>query len=525
MLGRSWLTTALFLAFALTGLTLSFSVHNAGDGAAAVGSAETRTIAPPVAAATAAAAAAAASSRSPDSSEEAARSEQKRLGGRSAVVKERGATTLPDAFPLFPLPVHHLEYPYDFAAVESAGFVCESPSTLLKGGGAAYRLRSCYNATACHGYVEVRLLDRADAAQQQQRVSGDAGWDAWLRANVGPDSFRLVWMSEEEMAMAYQEYDKEGSGGGPLYRLRFAFTRPGVYKARFKLELSEYWGVNEAHHNTAHWKNKEVAYLPAYACTAILPVLRSPQPRTKLGRWVKRALPLASRVKGSEWQWAVYGEEQPLGSYTPKQAAACLRQTRADFPVQVRVVGDSQARSVYHALKGLLAQEDASWDVVRRKVANASTAVAGGDISLKYTADMFLEDLKSIVLDHVLFIGFGAHPASWGQWTFQKMKDHMSKVADALCERKGPTVWFGAPAWPKAKSASVANWRVTNPRLGIFNRLAEAAIRHRNCSGVQIVDAFSMSLPQLKLSRDGAHYDKTVVMGTFVDLLLKALCT
>ena len=156
---------------------------------------------------------------------------------------------------------------------------------------------------------------------------------------------------------------------------------------------------------------------------------------------------------------------------------------------------------------------------------------------------MFLEDLKSVVLDDVLFIGFGAHPASWGQWTFQKMKDHMAKVADALCERRGPTVWFGAPAWPKAKSASVANWRVTNPRLGIFNRLAETAIRSRNCSGIRIVDAFSMSLPQLKLSRDGAHYDKvwmrrsvhvtqhnidiltqTVVIGTFGDLLLKALC-
>ena len=380
MLGRSWLTAALFLVFALTGLTLSFSVNNGGDGAAAVGKAEARTTAPPPPPATAA------PRRSPDSREDALRgrkaavsSDEQQLRGSLAAVKGQEAALFPGAFPLFPLPVRHLGYPYDFAAVEGAGFVCESSPTLLKGGEASYRLRSCYNATACRGYVEVRL-DRADAVQQ--RVSGDAGWDAWLRAHVGPDSFRLVWTSEEETAMAYQEYGKDGgTGGGPLYRLRFAFTRRGVYKARFKLELSEYWGVNEAHHNTAHWRNKEVAYLPAYPCTAAPPVVRSPQPLTGLGRWVKRATPLTpltSRVKGSEWQWAVYGEEQPLGSYAPKQAAACLRRASADLPVKVRVVGDSQARSVYHSLKGLLSQEDASWDSVRRKVANASTAVAGG---------------------------------------------------------------------------------------------------------------------------------------------------
>ena len=103
------------------------------------------------------------------------------------------------------------------------------------------------------------------------------------------------------------------------------------------------------------------------------------------------------------------------------------------------------------------------------------------------------------------------------------MHRHMLGVAEVLCRRKGETVWFGSPAWPKGKPASVDNFRVTNARLGIFNRIARDALSM--CTRIRHLDFFQISLGQLKLSKDGAHYDKSVVMPTFVDLLHEALCS
>ena len=88
-------------------------------------------------------------------------------------------------------------------------------------------------------------------------------------------------------------------------------------------------------------------------------------------------------------------------------------------------------------------------------------------------------------------------------------------MARMICDRlrrnaSKRIVWYGAPAWPKMKPDD--NFRVTNLRLHLFNAMADDAMK-TSC-GVPVLNFFGISWPQLKLSRDGAHYDGTVVMAT-----------
>eukprot|EP01065_Artemidia_motanka_P017037 TRINITY_DN20606_c0_g1_i1.p1 TRINITY_DN20606_c0_g1~~TRINITY_DN20606_c0_g1_i1.p1 ORF type:complete len:539 (+),score=126.93 TRINITY_DN20606_c0_g1_i1:42-1619(+) len=406
--------------------------------------------------------------------------------------------------------------------LDAAGLKCERVKPLRPKD--HLPLLSCFDPGRCRGAVVVPPAP--PCCCRSSDMSSDGGWGEWLTEHAGPEHIRLTVQSPSEIVMGTQRWvpprlagERYTCGASILF---FQLSQQREFSARAKCELADGWGVNEKHHNTAHWRNKDVAWLPTYRCQTPPPLVATPAADVEQGRWVAREggslkpAPGAKPLRGAEWDWERYGGRRRR--FTSEEAARCLRS--GGGAVVVQIVGDSQARSVYHAVRQRLTSADVSYDAMRRKVANASDTVAG--VQLSYRLDSYLDELPRLADPDVLILGYGAHPASWGQWSYADFGKRVDRVADALCRRRGRTVWFGAPAWPKGKPSHVRNFRVTNPRLGIFNALSRRALRR--CESVRHADFFSMSFPQLRLSKDGAHYDKSVVMSVLVDMLLEQVC-
>jgi hypothetical protein len=136
----------------------------------------------------------------------------------------------------------------------------------------------------------------------------------------------------------------------------------------------------------------------------------------------------------------------------------------------------------------------------------------------------------------VAAVGMGSHPASWGQYTLLQYQQASQRVSDELIRfacassstaQRRTIVWYGAPAWPKPKP--VDKFRITNSRLGLFNYAALSALDNamsimaRGASSsssstcvIRHLDFFAMTLPVLKWSKDGSHFDKSMVMEMVV---------
>jgi hypothetical protein len=187
-------------------------------------------------------------------------------------------------------------------------------------------------------------------------------------------------------------------------------------------------------------------------------------------------------------------------------------------------------------------QRGADGGKVKRGDASFFERPGGGGaplVDVYYRWDSYLDDLAANAAKaDIVVAGFGSHPASWGQWTFQMFLDRAERIAAVLCRHatalRKPVVYYGCPAWPKAKL--VDNFRATNQRLGVFNGLASHAIARRcpvrrgNATAptaggaVALADFYGISTGMLRRSKDGAHFDGTVVMPTLIHGMMQQLC-
>ena len=126
----------------------------------------------------------------------------------------------------------------------------------------SYSVSETYDSNTCRGQVLIKLDSNKCDALSKQTVSHNTTWDSYLKRVYGPDHYRLMYEGAEKI-MAIQHTENCTT------RLFYSFTLPGEYKPRLKIELSEYWGVNEVVHNTAHWKNKELAWLKIRRCATV----------------------------------------------------------------------------------------------------------------------------------------------------------------------------------------------------------------------------------------------------------------
>ncbi|CUG88918.1 membrane-associated protein, putative [Bodo saltans] len=282
----------------------------------------------------------------------------------------------------------------------------------------------------------------------------------------------------------------------------------------------------------------------------------------------------------------VFGRTTNNDDHDDDGAAAKLVSPSAAPSSRWMITGDSQSRSMYRALRNEMTRRQQQLPQVpqginssdgdgggKLRVADSTFSTA----SVSYRWDNYLDNLTTTLSEAVRWpddttttttkkdlkpapqlvvaaVGMGSHPASWGQYTFLQYQQAAQRVALELftfaCsprrsdrrqrQQKRIVVWYGAPAWPKPKS--VDKFRITNSRLGLFNYAALSALHalkidkkenisaaqktrgddDRLCSSWHHLDFYAMTLPVLKWSKDGAHFDKSMVLEMVTRELLRA---
>lgn len=259
----------------------------------------------------------------------------------------------------------------------------------------------------------------------------------------------------------------------------------------------------------------------------------------------------------------MYGDADALtnardGGLPRLEFNGCLRRETSSSQLslsRVVVTGDSQSRSLYRALRDWCSPSRLHAPLHKITAPSGKTRREQGNLAgeaevvLSYEWDNYLSNISRTVAKTleesptgrtvVVVAGMGAHPASWGQHSYTQYSNEMQRVAHVFLRalRAHPRLriaWYGAPAWPKPKSFD--NFRITNIRLGLFNYLAleqlegvvVAALNKENSTHPQqagvvgfaprltTVDFFGMTLPVLKWSIDGSHFDKSMVMAAMV---------
>lgn len=246
-----------------------------------------------------------------------------------------------------------------------------------------------------------------------------------------------------------------------------------------------------------------------------------------------------------------YGNEATEAGREVQEAGGITKQQQDDDEaIRRRVAKQKHTQFVASAKEGLSFElRDGKGDKVKFAATNFFTARDGSDGALVrtyYTWDSYLDDIAANAdKADVVIAGFGSHPASWGQWSFAKFATRSAEIAKVLCTeghvKRKPVLFYGCPAWPKMKL--VDNFRATNQRLAAFNGMAVAAIE-RECNNVmaaataakggvhrpvavgdpafpvRIIDFFEQSTGLMKQSKDGSHYDGTIVVATLAHDML-----
>eukprot|EP00760_Papus_ankaliazontas_P005307 PhM_4_TR12499/c0_g2_i1/m.50045 len=428
-------------------------------------------------------------------------------------------------------------------------FVCKR---LSHGFSSMRHIDLCYDSSLCVGEVRISPAGARNISQSRP-LSQNPKWSSDLWRRHGPDAWRILVEGDEKFVAPAQHI------GGGHYRVPFGFAREGTFDVTIKWEYEDAWAIDETRHRPLHNKNKHVVHRGGDASVAC----RSKKSRnTAGGRWVRRpktvrvVAPIAAMrgsrhrlLLGTDHVWLPYGTDTLPYLYTENTVSnphktriiECIRRKHWR---SLLVTGDSQSRSVFYSIKsrmfgddalmasagssGASSVEEAMQEARGPKVRYANATLDSIGFKMSYAWDNYLEHLDSSLNKADLVIaGFGAHPASWGQWTYEKMSSVVHGLVSKMCRHANehPTkaiVWYGAPAWPKLKPDD--NFRVTNARLTEFNKFAMDEIAMQCPEKISVIDFFTLSLPQLKLSKDGAHYDGTVVMSGFVDLLWSAVC-
>eukprot|EP01060_Flectonema_neradi_P034598 TRINITY_DN6121_c0_g1_i3.p1 TRINITY_DN6121_c0_g1~~TRINITY_DN6121_c0_g1_i3.p1 ORF type:complete len:244 (+),score=32.16 TRINITY_DN6121_c0_g1_i3:52-783(+) len=189
--------------------------------------------------------------------------EANRLATSSVVATSSDPSTAPPVSAAPPAAKVETPYRWPYHWVKDIGSPRPAYTPAIKTFLSEYTVLEFYDAQTCRGEVRIQLDASKCTNLLQRSISTNTTWDTYLKLNYGPDHYRLVYEGSEKI-MALQQT------AHCTTRLYYSFTLPGEYKPRLKLELNDFWGVNEIVHNTAHWKNKELSWLEIRRCDKTL---------------------------------------------------------------------------------------------------------------------------------------------------------------------------------------------------------------------------------------------------------------
>eukprot|EP01065_Artemidia_motanka_P022872 TRINITY_DN27100_c0_g1_i1.p1 TRINITY_DN27100_c0_g1~~TRINITY_DN27100_c0_g1_i1.p1 ORF type:complete len:497 (+),score=102.52 TRINITY_DN27100_c0_g1_i1:67-1557(+) len=405
------------------------------------------------------------------------------------------------------------------SAVALAGKQCETLRA-VKGGGQLMELTVCWSPQACVG--SLRASHREPRGPCPVRlpagISDDPRWEEYVASKVGPDSLWAVVEGTAEISSVAVRY-----AGDCRYQGVFGMVQRGaVGSLVVKWETDSWWGLQEKRETVSSFRNKYITRgRPRLTCAGPSlwrTVLRAAGPGYAWGRFVAGATPVgspqwAAPVRGGGYEWRADGTGPATRADRDSILKACKGRS-------VTFTGDSQVRTVWRHWQAAMHRRRADTG----KVYNETESY--GDHALSFFWDPYLQKLADLPRSDTLVLGFGAWPASFGQWKHSKYEAETGRLAEQAAQLVSAgtfrrVIWVGSPAWPKPRR-DTKGFRITNMRLGLWNSLSR---RHFLGAGHLVADIFALSWPHVKLHRgDGMHYDNSVVLWAAVDVLLPLAC-
>lgn len=315
-------------------------------------------------------------------------------------------------------------------------------------------------------------------------------------------------------------------------------------------EYDEYWAVNDVQSTALRHVHRQLSR--DYSIAAALDVSPSAHRPIAFCRgeaderaiYVKHSpsVPKASMnfsVRGADF--AATGISCSYDLRQSREAGALLRslsrrvasasRSRKSDGFRILFTGDSQIRTIFRHWVSVVDNEPP----VQQKTFNATIFhTSAGSARSTFLWDAYLKHLMNDVAIQemiaaeydALVVGFGSWPASFGQWSFETMElqlRRLTKCFELLLDAGVTIVWAGSPAWPKHRK-DTPNFRITNSRLFLFNSIAKKELvplqqtSHR--SSLKFLPFYDLSISMSRLrSKDGMHYDGSVVLYSCVDAL------
>eukprot|EP00659_Diplonema_papillatum_P011001 gene11001-16917_t len=425
-----------------------------------------------------------------------------------------------------------LKMPSGFFLPGGSASAEEAPSVIslggpLKSAGKYLAGTVAWKPAACEGVVTLVRTPCNATAERRTNVSHDPRWDAYLKEFEGPDAFRVVVTSDQELLPLRVVYSR---GDSCEWQGRFQLRKgaSGV-KILAKWDTDNYNGISETIDTVTSFRNKYYHHgFLVGDCVNVKNSSASVPDETLEHRFVRVSerergdrFKWWSGVRGSEWRWV--GDR----SFDPGPTESC-----AVSKTSVLFVGDSQVRTVWRHWQATLTRSPV---VLWKTFHDESTFGEGHKHAFDF--NVFLENIVScdgsqdspvcmnsrrmIEAFDVVVLGFGAWPANSG-WTHQRVFTALDRLFAAMRTYNATRfIWIGSPAWPKPRANS-PGFRITNQRLRLWNDRANDLAREHHIAAVPF---FWIALPHVKLHRgDGMHYDNSIVLHTVVEQLAPFIC-
>ena len=379
----------------------------------------------------------------------------------------------------------------------------------------------------CHmtAHVVLRVRQRGEVVSEARSVSRDRHTELWMKEVAGPlNIYAVATLDGQWIVTGYSVYRPTLGDYIVFFPAPFKLA-PVQLRLRLKIVQRDFDGIDEIAPTTRRTSSQYVVPKDATA------MFRHPQLSSVRLNLRRSSFLYGWKINGSadqKWDKLRGGRMryECMTSNVPLTDVSCMK------GLSVVITGDSQSRSLFWALRDALlaanvsSEGRASYDESGAKIKRAE--IVGQGVRARYIWDNYLENISSSIAGaDVIVLGMGAHAASWGQWTVKRFTSEMNRVAQIVCSDRSlarRVIWYGAPAWPKHKTA--ANFRATNLRLGVFNGIGQDVLT-RTCTQhtLRLVDFFHQTYSVLHLSKDGAHFDKSVIAPTMAHSIALAACS
>eukprot|EP00760_Papus_ankaliazontas_P021316 PhM_4_TR18672/c0_g1_i1/m.71152 len=404
-----------------------------------------------------------------------------------------------------------------------------------------------FDESTCRGKLVCELKSDVCNSCRGKTLSKDREIDNFLKETIGPLGLRVA-VEGTDVAMGRTVFISEACRYESFFEVHSQQHKSSDYRLTVKVDTDVCRGYDDTAPTVTSFANHYVFRgSPNMKCKSrgtmatssiFSDVIWSSASTTteSLQNLRNVATHFTHPMRGDTFRLHIRGTPLRQWTYSKDDIEQCISGL-GRFIGGVLFIGDSQIRTLYRHYDAIMKQTRAS----QAKGFNMTSTYSKSHRA-RFQWDPYLkilsDELRLLLGSYdVIVFGFGAWPASFGQWDLAKYLQYTSQLFDRITrEMKQQThlkvFWAASPAWPKPRYGT-EGFRITNTRLGLWNGLTRRLLNHQkmqqqsnnNNNYIRVLDFFEISWPHIKLHRgDGMHYDHSVVLYGAIDMILSEVC-